>query len=285
MIASRPTKSTRWPPRAAVAELAAGTVAFATVAGLAADNGGYFPTSWGWASVGLCAVGAVLLAVKGLPRLRPLEKLVLGAMACLSIWTFASSIWSISVTRSMLEGERSLVYVGGVLVALLLSRRAGGRAIVVGTWLGITAVCVYALLTRLFPEQFGVFDNSVSGSRLSTPVGYWNGLGLLAAIGCLLALGLAARGGVWVRTAAAASTVVLVSTLYFTFGRGAWIALFAGIVATFIVDRRRLQLGHGNARGRPLARDRRLLRIPGARAHERDTFQSAPRRRTAMPSP
>lgn len=216
-------------------------VAFAAVAGVAAENGGYFPTTWGWSAVGFCGVAAALLALNGLPRFRPFEKVVLAAVAGLSVWTFASAIWSISVTRSMLEGERSLVYASGVLVALLLSRRAGGRAVVTGTWLAITVICTYALLTRLFPKQFGVFDPT-SGYRLSSPVGYWNGLGLLAAVGCLLALGLAARGSVWVRMAAAASTVVLVLTLYFTFGRGAWIALAAGLVATVIVDRRRIQL-------------------------------------------
>ena len=189
-------------------------------------------------------------------------------MLGLSAWTFASSIWSISVTRSMLEGERSLVYVSGVLVALLLSRRAGGRAIVIGTWLAITAVCTYALLTRLFPKQFGVFD-SLAGNRLSTPIGYWNGLGLLAAIGCLLALGLAARGGVFVRMAAAASTVVLVLTLYFTFGRG---GVDRALRRARGDDHRRPPPGSADrdsARGRAVARDRRLLRVPGELAHAR----------------
>ena len=244
----------------------AAAVAFAAVAGLAADNGGYFPTTWGWAAVGLCLVAVVLLAVSGPPRLRPVEKLVLAAMVGLSAWTFASAIWSISVTRSMLEGERSLVYVSGVVVALLLSRRAGGRAVVLGTWLGITAVCTYSLLTRLFPRQFGVFD-SVSGDRLSSPIGYWNGLALLAAIGCLLAFGLAARGGTIVRMAAAASTVVLALTLYFTFGRGAWIALFAGLAAAFVVDRRRTQLAVTAAVVAPWPAIAVYFAIPGRCAH------------------
>jgi hypothetical protein len=215
-------------------------VAFAAVGGLAADNGGYFPTTWGWAAVGLCAIAAVLISLTGMPRLRPVEKVVLAGVVALSAWTFASSIWSISVTRSMLEGERSLVYASGALVALLLTRRKGGRAVVTGVWLGITAVCTYSLLTRLFPQQFGVSD-TLAGDRLSTPVGYWNGLALLAAVGFLLAFGLAARAVTFVRMAAAASTVVLAMTLYFTFGRGGWIALFAGVLATIIVDRRRTQ--------------------------------------------
>jgi len=233
--------SLRLPTSVVAHEIVAAAVSFAAVAGLAADNGGYFPTTWGWAAVGLCLVAVVLLVISGPPRLRPIEKLVLAAAVALAAWTFASAFWSISVTRSFLEGERSLVYVSGVVVALLLSRRAGGRAVVLGTWLGITAVCTYSLLTRLFPRQFGGFD-SLFDNRLSAPIGYWNGLALFAAIGCLLAFGLAARGGTIARTAAAASTVVLVPTLYFTFGRGGWVALLAGLAAAFAVDRRRTQL-------------------------------------------
>ena len=217
----------------------AAAVAFAAVGGLAADNGGFFPTTWGWAAVGLCAVAA--LALGRVPRLRPLEMIVVGAVVALAAWTFASAIWSVSVTRSVLEGERSLVYVGGVVAALLLSRSLGGRAMVFGTWLAITAVCTYSVLTKLFPEEFGVVD-SISGNRLSSPIGYWNGLALLAAIGCVLALGLAARGSAFVRAAASASLVLLVLTLYFTFGRGGWIALLAGCVAAIAVDRKRIQL-------------------------------------------
>ena len=224
-----------------VHEIAAAAVSFAAVAGLAADNGGYFPTTWGWAAVGLTAVALILLLISGVPHLRTVEWVVLTAAAGLSAWTFLSAIWSISVTRSFLEGERSLVYVSGIAVAILLSRRAGGRAIVLGTWLGITAVCTYSLLTRVFPKQFGVFY-SLSEYRLSAPIGYWNGLALFAAIGCLLAIGLAARAGTFVRVAAAASTVVLALTLYFTFGRGGWVALLAGFVVAVAVDRRRTQL-------------------------------------------
>jgi hypothetical protein len=228
--------------RQAFSEVVAGAVAFAAVGGLAADNGGFFPTSWGWASVALFLVAVALLVVGGMPQLRPLEMLVLGATGALSVWIFVSSAWSVSVTRSMLEGERSLVYVGGALVALLLSRRAGGRAIVIGTWLAVWSVCTYSLLTRLFPRQFGVSADALAGNRLSAPVGYWNGLALFAAVGVLLALGLAARAHVALRMAAAASAIVLTLTLYFTFGRGGWIALFVGFVVAVVIDRRRGQL-------------------------------------------
>jgi hypothetical protein len=230
-----------WPSAAVAGEVASAAVAFAAVAGLGADNGGFFPTTWGWAAVILCGIVVVLLALRGLPRLRPVEKSLVIFVAALALWTFFSSFWSISVTRSMLEGERSLVYLGSVAVGLLLSRRAGGRAVVIGTWAGITAVSTYALVTRLFPVQFGVVD-PLSGNRLSTPVGYSNGLGIFAALGLLLALGLATRGSLVIRMAASASSVLLALVLYFTFARGAWAALLLGLVAAVVVDRRRLQL-------------------------------------------
>ncbi len=76
-------------------------------------------------------------------------------------------------------------------------------ALLVGILAAITAVSINGLLTRLFPDQLGVFD-PISGYRLSEPVGYWNAFGILAAMGTLIALGLAARSGPAIRCFAAA---------------------------------------------------------------------------------
>ena len=110
-----------------------------------------------------------------------------------------------------------------------------------GCWAAITLVCAYGLATRLFPERLGYTD-SIAGYRLEAPLGYWNALAIFAAIGTLLAAGFVARGRrLAVRMLAAASTVVLVPTLYFTFSRGGWIALAAGLVTIVLLDTRRLQ--------------------------------------------
>ena len=67
---------------------------------------------------------------------------------------------------------------------------------------GIVAVTGYALLTRLFPDRIGTYDR-LAVYRLADPVGYWNGLGVLAAMGSLLALGIAARAErTWARALA-----------------------------------------------------------------------------------
>jgi tetratricopeptide (TPR) repeat protein len=79
--------------------------------------------------------------------------------------------------------------------------------------------------------------------RLSQPIGYWNGLAIFAAMGALLALGFAARArSVAVRAVCAASLVLFLPTVYFTFGRGAWVALAAGLLVMIAAGPQRLQL-------------------------------------------
>jgi len=135
-----------------------------------------------------------------------------------------------------------LVYLSGLLATLLVVRRSGYRMFLSGVWAGIAAVCCYSLATRLFPGWQSTFD-SFGGYRLSEPIGYWNGLGILAAMGLLLALGIAARAKATVmRLVASSSVPVLATAVYFTYSRGAWIALAIGLVTALVLDANRLQL-------------------------------------------
>jgi hypothetical protein len=221
--------------------LALGLAAALVVGGLAFANGGYFPVSWGWAALALLWIVAVALVFDVASEAGALERLFLGAMAGLAGWIFLSLLWTDSVPKTILEGERMVVYLGAGAAGVLLVRRSSVAALLVGIWAAATVTSGYGLLSRLFPDRLGSHD-PVSGLRLSDPVGYWNAFGILAAMGTLLALGLAARSGPVLRCFAAGSTVVLTLTLYFTFSRGGWIALFAGGAAAIAVDRRRLQL-------------------------------------------
>ena len=152
-----------------------------------------------------------------------------------------SGVWGIP-ERTILEVERITLYVGAFAAACVVLTRGALPALVSGLWAAVSVACGYGLLTRLFPERLGAVD-PLGGNRLSEPLGYWNGLGVFAAIGTLLAVGLVARastrGG---RMITAASLPLLCSTLYFTFSRGAWIALAVGFFAAIALDPRRLQL-------------------------------------------
>jgi O-antigen ligase len=217
-------------------------VALLPVAGLAAAQGGYFPTSWGWASVPLLSVSAIVLVTRASVRMSLYERVYVLGLAAFTCWIALSTIWSPASAQSVLEIERALVYVGGVSAALLLTRVRLARNLLGGVLTAIVLVTAFSLLTRLAPDRVGVYDRDAV-YRLAQPIGYWNGLGLFAVIGALLALGYATRARtLLVCAASAGSLVILLPTLYFTFGRAAYIALGLGLVVAVAIDPRRLGL-------------------------------------------
>lgn len=223
-------------------EVAAGIAAALGVAALAAADGGYFPTAWGWTALAALWLVAAILLLGTVVRPSGLQLAFLGGVAGLGVWTWLSTAWSIDSVETVHEGQRMLAYTA-VAAALVLVVRASAVSMVLGGVLaGLALPAIYGLATRLFPDRLGVFD-PIAENRLSEPLGYWNGLGIFAAMGVLLALGLAARArSLTARALAGALPVVLLSTLYFTFGRGPWIALAVAFVAAIALDPRRLQL-------------------------------------------
>jgi O-Antigen ligase len=221
---------------------AAAVVAFASVFGLAISQGGYFPTSWGWASVPLLWIAAIALVLRSDLCLSRPERLFLAALASLTAWIAASTIWSVAPAESVLETQRALIYLAAAVSVLAVTRSSSTRLILAGLLAAIALVAVFSLATRLLPDRFGVYDG-FGVYRLAEPIGYRNGLGAFVAMGAILAVGFAARAQTpAVRGACAAIPVLLLPTLYFTFGRSAWIALAAGLLAAIAVDPHRLQL-------------------------------------------
>jgi O-antigen ligase len=208
----------------------------------AAANGGYFPTSWGWLAIGFGWLAAIALVTRRRIAFEAVEIVYMGAFTLLTGWVWVSTAWSSDAPGTMLEGERDLILPLALAAAFLLASSSTPRLLVGGVLAASATVSTYALATRLVPDRLGQFD-SVAGYRLSTPLGYWNALGLFAAIGSLLALGVAARGKSLAARAFAASTLpLLLSTLYFTYSRGAWLALVIGFAFAVATDPRRLQL-------------------------------------------
>jgi O-antigen ligase len=214
---------------------------FVAVGALAAGNGGYFPTAWGWSTLAFISVASVALVVATTVSFGWLELLFLAGLTAFAGWIAISLAWS-GTPETVLEVERSLVYLAGTLALLLVVRRRALPDVLGGMLTAIVLASAYGLATRLLPDRLGVV-NATAVSRLAEPLGYWNALGIFAAIGSLLALGFAARArSLALRSLAAAAPAVLVPTLYFTFGRGPWIAFGVGIVAALGLDPRRLQL-------------------------------------------
>ena len=227
--------------REASTRLIPALLGFVAVGGLATSNGGYFPTTWGWSALAFFSVASVALVIASAVSLGLLELLFLAGLTAFAGWIAMSLAWS-GTPETVLEVERALVYVAGTLAFLLVVRRRALPNVLGGMLTAIVLASGYGLATRLVPDRLGVV-NSTAASRLAEPLGYWNALGIFAAIGSLLALGFAARARTpALRSLAAAAPVVLVPTLYFTFGRGPWIAFGVGIAAALALDPRRLQL-------------------------------------------
>jgi len=223
------------------AQSAPGLLVFASVGIVAADQGGYFPTTWGWTS--LAFLWAVGLAAVLRPRIRigKTQALFLLAWVAVLAWIALSTTWSTDRPQTVLEVERTLVYVSAAAMLVLICARRSQRPVLGGLVCAIGAVSLFSLGTRLFPNELRVYDPTAV-SRLSEPLGYWNGLSAFAALGAVLAFGFALHGrGPVVRAAAAALLVPLLATFYFTFGRTGWVALAAGALVTVVLDRRPLR--------------------------------------------
>lgn len=206
---------------------------------LAAGNGGYFPPAWGWSAAALLWAAAIAVLVRQDVETSVAEIVTVSAFGLLTVWMLISAIWSNDTTSAVLEAQRTLVYVAGLLALLLVSRRGAIGSLLAGALFAVTAATAYGLVGRLFPSVHAVGGIADTG-RLAEPVGYWNGLGILATIGAIIGIGLAAHARTLPgRIAAMATLPVVVSTLYFTYSRGAWIALGFGLVAAIAIDRKR----------------------------------------------
>jgi len=215
------------------------------VAALAADGGGFDPTSWGWSTVALLLVVAGSLVFGG-RRPAPLEWAFPVALAALGGWVCLSLLWSSDFSQTVLEGERMLLYVAGPAALLLLGRRSSVEGLLAALAVAITGICAYALAVRTLAPGRGAYQvlstDPEASFRLARPLGYANALAIFAAIGIVLALGFALRGRtLTARALGSAALVVLAPTLYFTYGRGAWPALAVGLVALVAVERDRLE--------------------------------------------
>ena len=215
---------------------------FLPLALLGSWQGGYFPAAWGWATLGMLWPAGIALALKSRLGVSRAECAFQCAWLALGAWIALSLLWSQDLPQTVLEVERVLVYVTAVWAIVVLGETDHVRRLLGGALAGIAVIALFSLATRLFPGRLRVYDRT-SVYRLAEPIGYWNALEIFTAIGIILALGFAARGRLLATRATSAVIVVfLLSTFYFTFGRGGWIALGVGLAVLVLIDPRRLQL-------------------------------------------
>lgn len=215
---------------------------FLFVVAIGGAQGGYFPTTWGWCVLAFAWIAGLSLIVRARLEFGRLELAFLASLLLVVGWTALSISWSSDVEQSVLEVQRGLVYLLGVFAALLVVRTGTVPHLLGGLLAGIVWLSTQALASRLFPGS-GRGSEEIIVNRLAEPIGYANALGIFIVMGMFLALGFAVHGkGLAGRAAAASALPILLTTAYFTYSRGAALALAAGLIAVVAFDRRRLTL-------------------------------------------
>jgi Tfp pilus assembly protein PilF len=156
----------------------------------------------------------------------------IGLLLAFAALTGLSVAWSVAPDASWQDAGRMLAYSGAFAAAVALAwiAPAGWRALLGGIVLAASVVCAYALLTKVLPNRLDAADTY---ARLQQPYGYWNAIGLTAAMGAIGCLWLGARrSGHAVLTALAYPGMgLMLVALMLAYSRGALVALAVGVVA------------------------------------------------------
>ncbi len=181
-----------------------------------------------------CGIGiaaAILLAPPGRRVYGAWSVSLLLALAALSA---LSVIWSVQPDASWQDAGRLFAYSAVFALAVLLARAAPAQwpAVLGGVLLAAVIVCGYALLSKIFPNAIGVAQNNGHVyARLQAPYGYWNAIGLAAAIGAIGCMWLGARrtGHALLSALAYPAMGLMLVTLLLAYSRGALAALVLGL--------------------------------------------------------
>jgi O-Antigen ligase len=210
---------------------------------LAMREGGFFPDSTALVAAELALLLVLRLALgreswrwPGIPG-----AIAIAALAGLAVWVLASETWSHAPARALLEYVRVLLYLLTLIgFATLAYSTRRIRWTVYGLAAAIVGVCVLGLVARTLPEVI-LYVPDVHPERLSYPLGYWNSVGVLAAVGIILCGHLASstRDPWAARVLGAAAVPPLATTLYFTYSRGATWAAVGAVAVYSLVGRPR----------------------------------------------
>ena len=211
-------------------------------------SGGYSDTARAAAGVAawlLLAATAIALP-RPLPRSRPAQVAALAALAALTAWTAAWLAWAPLGEPAGEDVQRLLLYLAVLAAATRILREPAAARLAEPLLLaGIAgATAVRALGAAACRASSTSTDVLSAGDRLAQPLTYWNGTGAFAALGLVLAAGIAgaperARGRA--RRRPRRRRRVLGLALYLTFSRGGLGAAAAGLAVLLALAPTRAQ--------------------------------------------
>ncbi|HLX33039.1 MAG TPA: O-antigen ligase family protein [Gaiellaceae bacterium] len=206
---------------------------------LAYANGGFDVSTRAYAAIvawWLLGLGALIGIGSG--RL-VFQRYVVAAPALLALfalWTLISIEWAPDAERAFAQFDQVSLYVAVFVLALILTRLVPVPVVVGGVAVALSAVAIVAFVSRVFPSSFGAVSGTsllqALHTRLSFPLGYWNGLGIAVALAYpLLFSVMESRRSRLASAAAALPLPVIAVDMYLTSSRGAFVTSAVAVVA------------------------------------------------------
>lgn len=195
-------------------------------------------------AVDLLAGAVGVVAVLAVPGMRQRTAGTVGGalFGLFVVFTAISTVWSITPDQSWIESNRLVTYLAVFGIGFALVRLAGHRwtAVLGGITIASIVVSAYALAHKTFP---GELQPDEIYARLREPFGYWNAVGLMAAMGVPGCLWLGARraGHRALNALAFPATGLLLVVILLAYSRGSLLALVLGCAFWFSVVPLRLR--------------------------------------------
>jgi hypothetical protein len=190
----------------------------------------------------LAGVGAAAALLTADRTQRAHGALALALFALLLAFTAASISWALDGSDAWIEANRTLAWFATFALGLALARVWPERwpALIGGLILAAVIVCGYAVLTKVFP---GALNPEEEIARLRAPFGYWNSVGLMAAMATPACLWLGARrsGHAAVNALAYPALGLLLVACLLAYSRGSLLALAVGCALWFALVPLRLR--------------------------------------------
>ena len=166
----------------------------------------------------------------------------IAAFGALTVLTALSITWAVQPSDALLETNRTFSYLMVFAGGTILSRSVGAwwSALLGAIVASMAAISVWAILTKVFP---GALAADEVYARLREPFGYWNAVGLTAALGVPPTLWLGARrnGHAAVNAIAYPIMGILLLTVLLAYSRGSLLAVAIGCAFWFAVVPLRLR--------------------------------------------
>lgn len=186
-----------------------------------------------------CVLGGLVWRMLPTAEISRQGLLAASGFVLLAVLSGISAAWAADQGRAVEEAVRWSAYSGVFVLVLLSGSDPTGRARwLQGLAIGLGLVVILAIISRVWPAPFPTPESRTTlfGStyRWSYPLGYWNALGLFAAIAAVslssLAVGSSGLGRL-ARAMSAGTAALAVGVLAMTGSRGATLACAIGFFA------------------------------------------------------